>query len=217
LDPFDPFTFAEWEGSSERTFCVLLPKIQQQNPVRRERLTIVCQDEQWPLWRKLAILTTMSLFSFSANIASACVAPTLQIMEAQLPILWNLHGPPPAFSTLTHLIAVNVLMIGLSNIFWVPLSNTFGRRPILLLSMLLSVLCSMWCGLAKGFDSLLAARVLQGVGFGPADTIAPDVVGEVFFVHQRGRALVSPPVYFLYFFPMSFFTHDDDFNGKTWQ
>ena len=100
-------------------------------------------------------------------------------------------GPPRPLSELAHLVAVNVLMIGLSNIVWVPLANTIGRRPILILSMLLCVFSTMWCGLANSFNSLLAARVVQGCGLGTADTIAPDLVGEIFFVHQRGRAMVS--------------------------
>jgi hypothetical protein len=31
----------------------------------------------------------------------------------------------------------------------------------------------------------------MGIGGGPADAVAPDVVGEIFFVHQRGRVMVS--------------------------
>lgn len=81
--------------------------------------------------------------------------------------------------------------MGASNIWWTPLANTFGRRPIILISLLLLTLASMWAGLAKSFDSLLAARFFMGIGGGPADAVAPDVVGEVFFVHQRGRAMVS--------------------------
>lgn len=128
----------------------------------------------------------MGLFSFTVNFGSGCVAPAIDIMQDQL-------QPRQSVTTLTHLVAVNVLMIGLSNIIWVPLANIFGRRPILILSLLMCVFFSMWCGLANSFNSLLAARTLQGCAFGPADTIAPDVVGEVFFVHQRGRALVSWP------------------------
>jgi len=52
----------------------------------------------------------------------------------------------------------------------------------------------MWAGLTHNFNSLLAARFFMGVGSGPADTICPDVVGEIYFVHQRGRAMVSYPV-----------------------
>lgn len=82
-------------------------------------------------------------------------------------------------------------MVGAANLWWVPLANTFGRGPVFLLSLLMLTLCSMWAGLAHNFNSLLAARFLMGVGAAPADTVAPDVVGEVFFVHQRGRAMVS--------------------------
>jgi MFS family permease len=49
----------------------------------------------------------------------------------------------------------------------------------------------MWAGLTTNFDSLLAARLVMGIGGGPADAVSPDVVGEIFFVHQRGRAMVS--------------------------
>ena len=57
--------------------------------------------------------------------------------------------------------------------------------------MLVGVLASVWCGLATSFDSLLAARAIQGFGFGPADSLAASVIGEIFFVHERGRAMVS--------------------------
>lgn len=126
----------------------------------------------------------MSFYCGAVNFGSAGVAPALQIMAPQL------RQP---FNKLSHLVAVNVLLIGVSNIVWVPLANTFGRRPILLLAMLIATLASMWAGLcgSQEFDSLLAARAVQGLGFGPADSIAANVVGEIFFVHQRGRAMVS--------------------------
>lgn len=126
----------------------------------------------------------MGLFALVTNFASSGLAPALPIMQYQI-------LPPPSLNVLVHLVAVNVLLQGTSNIFWVPLSNTFGRRPILIISMLLGFLCTIWCGVAKSFGSLLAARVLSGAGYGTADTIAPDVVGDIFFVHERGRAMVS--------------------------
>jgi len=67
-------------------------------------------------------------------------------------------------------IQVNVLMMGAANIWWVPLSNIFGRRPIILGNLLLLVFCSMWAGLAKSFVSLLAARTFMGIAVAPSDT-----------------------------------------------
>ncbi|KAK5130175.1 hypothetical protein LTR08_002429 [Meristemomyces frigidus] len=136
----------------------------------------------WPKWRKSAILSTMGLYCFVANFAVAALAPAIPIIQHQL-------LPPKSLPTLTHLIAVTVLMQGIGNILWVPLANTFGRRPILILSMLMCTLFSVWCGAATSFNSLLAARILQGFALGPAETISPDVVGEIYFLHERGRAL----------------------------
>lgn len=61
---------------------------------------------------------------------------------------------------------------------------------MLIAASLLMTLASMWCGLAgSNFDSLLAARIFQGMGAGPSETVAPLLVGEVFFMDERGRAM----------------------------
>jgi MFS family permease len=138
-------------------------------------------------WRKVGILVCMSLLPFVVNFTSSSISSALPVY-ASTPALGL---PPTPFSDLTQLLAVNVILLGASNLFWVPLANTFGRRPIILLSLILLVFSSVWAGLATSFQSLLAARAFMGAGGGPADAVAPDVVGEIFFVHQRGRAMVS--------------------------
>ncbi|KAL6151511.1 hypothetical protein ACJQWK_10473 [Exserohilum turcicum] len=144
-----------------------------------------------PMWRKLAILAVMSLHPFVVNFASSSTSSVLPIYESS-----GIFGyPPKRFSQLTYLVAVNILMMGVSNLWWVPLSNTFGRRPVILGSLLLLILSSMWAGLATSFNSLLAARLFMGIGSGPADAVSPEVVGEIFFVHQRGRALAIYTVF----------------------
>lgn len=70
-------------------------------------------------------------------------------------------------------------------------SSAFGRRPVILVCLAILTATSVWCGEAASYNSLLAGRIFQGIGGGAADTLAPDVVGQVFFVHQRGRAMVS--------------------------
>ena len=138
----------------------------------------------WSPLRKLTILGVLSFYAFAADFTSGSLAPALPVMAYQI-------IPPPSFARLTKLVSVNTLMFGLSNIFWVPLSNIFGRRPILLVAMLLFTLTSVWGGVATSFESLLAVRALQGVAGGPSYTLAPDAVGEIFFVHQRGRAMAT--------------------------
>ena len=139
-----------------------------------------------PMWRKLAMLAVMSLHPFVVNFTSSSMSSALPIYAST-----GVFGfPPKTFSQLTYFVAVNILMLGVSNLWWVPLANSFGRRPVVLGSLLLLTFSSMWAGLAKSFDSMLAARLFMGIGGGPADAVSPDVVGEIFFVHQRGRDLV---------------------------
>ncbi|KAF2856662.1 MFS general substrate transporter [Plenodomus tracheiphilus IPT5] len=144
-----------------------------------------------PFWRKLAILGVMSLHPFVVNVTSASLSSALPIY-ASTP---KFGLPPPSFSKLTYLVAVNILMVGASNVWWVPLANTFGRRPVVLGSLLLLIFSSMWAGLATSFNSILVARLFMGIGGGPADAVSPDVVGEIFFVHQRGRAMAVYTVF----------------------
>lgn len=137
----------------------------------------------WALWRKAALLGVSSLYAFVSNFNSSVMAPGLQLWPKAFP-----HDPRP-FSQLPYLIGTNVLFLGLSNILWVPLSNALGRRPVLLAATLLCTFCTMWCALATSFDSLLAARIFQGMGGGAAETVSPALIGEIFFVDERGRAM----------------------------
>lgn len=132
----------------------------------------------------------MSIHPFIVNFTSASIASALPIYAST-----GIFGfPPIPYQRLTQLLAVNLIMLGVSNLWWVPLANTFGRRPIILISLLLLVFSSVWAGLSTSFDSLLAARLFMGIGGGSSDAVSPDVVGEIFFVHERGRALVSVPL-----------------------
>jgi MFS family permease len=81
--------------------------------------------------------------------------------------------------------------------WWVPLSNKFGRRPVLLVATLVMTLSTTWCGIAKSYGSLMAARIFQGIGGGAADTVSPALIGDIYFLDQRGRAMASsaPSIY----------------------
>ncbi|KAE8149069.1 major facilitator superfamily domain-containing protein [Aspergillus avenaceus] len=138
----------------------------------------------WPSWRKFVVLLIMSLYAAIGNFTSSSIASAFPLYAT--PMAFN---PPVSIGKLGHLVAVNALMMGAANILWVPLANTFGRRGVTLFNMLLLTMCSIWAAYAKTYDSLLAARFFMGVGVAPADTIAPNVVGEIYFTHQRGKAM----------------------------
>lgn len=82
---------------------------------------------------------------------------------------------------------VAILVLGFSNFVWVPISTSFGRRPVLLASQLINVGACIWRARAKTYTSFLGACALNGVGAGPAETIQPAVIADIFFLHDRGK------------------------------
>jgi len=71
-------------------------------------------------------------------------------------------GMVQAQLTLTALL----LAFGLSQLLWGPLSDRFGRRPILLWGMLAYTLASVGCTLAPSMEWLILGRTVQGAAMG---------------------------------------------------
>jgi len=61
-----------------------------------------------------------------------------------------------------------------------PLADRFGRRPILVITSLLSVLGSIGCALAGSVGSLLAFRLVQGIGAGSGSTLSRALLRDTF-------------------------------------
>jgi len=82
-----------------------------------------------------------------------------------------------------------LLAFGLSQLVWGPLSDRFGRRPILLAGMSAYVLASLACVLAPGIGWLIAARAVQGVAMGAAVMAARAIVRDLFQPHEGAHVM----------------------------
>jgi len=60
-----------------------------------------------------------------------------------------------------------------------PLADRFGRRPVLLLSLLAFAVSALGCSLAASFHVLLAFRLLQGCASGVATTLPIAIVRDL--------------------------------------
>ena len=73
-----------------------------------------------------------------------------------------------------------LLAFGLSQLVWGPLSDRFGRRPILLWGMGAYTLASVACALAPDMAWLIAGRTVQGIAMGAGVMAARAVVRDLF-------------------------------------
>ncbi len=76
--------------------------------------------------------------------------------------------------------AALLLSFGCSQLVWGPLSDRFGRRPILLWGVSAYVLASVACVLAPSMSLLIGARIAQGAAMGAAVMGARAIVRDLY-------------------------------------
>lgn len=94
-----------------------------------------------------------------------------------------------AVSKTAYLLSSPALSFGLSNLFWMPLSIKYGRRPISVYSFLLFTACTIWAARAQSWASALAARVIMAFGSGMAECAGSLAISDTFLLHERGKMM----------------------------
>jgi EmrB/QacA subfamily drug resistance transporter len=69
------------------------------------------------------------------------------------------------------------------------LADLFGRRRIFIAGLVIFTAASLWCGLAGGAASLIAARTVQGVGAALMNPATLSIITATFPPRQRGTAI----------------------------
>ena len=66
------------------------------------------------------------------------------------------------------------------------LGRKYGKRPMYVFSSLIGTVGVIVSETASGYNTLLAGRVLQGIGIAAYESLAVSSIGDIFFVHERG-------------------------------
>lgn len=125
---------------------------------------------------------------FVAIVASIMALNPLA-MDMMLPALPNI-GASFGISDGNHLqsvLSVFLLGFGVGQFVMGPLSDRFGRRPVLLGGMVLYGLASLLALFTRSFEMLLVARALQGLGTAATRVIATSIVRDCY----AGRRMAS--------------------------
>ena len=85
--------------------------------------------------------------------------------------------------------AALLLAFGVSQLVWGPLSDRFGRRPVLLVGMGGYVLASLACVVAPDMELLVLARIAQGAFMGAAVMCARAIVRDLYQPLEGARMM----------------------------
>ena len=88
---------------------------------------------------------------------------------------------------LTSYLAANAIILPATG--W--LAGVLGRKRLFLTCTIVFTVASMLCGLAPNIETLLLARMLQGLGGGPLMPLSQAIMWEIFPLRQRGTAMAA--------------------------
>ncbi|KEF55245.1 uncharacterized protein A1O9_08899 [Exophiala aquamarina CBS 119918] len=134
----------------------------------------------WRTARKLSILAIIGLWVFIGTFNMIIIGPALQIV----PVEFN-----SSFSSSTYLIGGPLLAYGVASFLWVPLANRYGSRLVFVLTAIAAACMSVWGAKATTFGSLVAARTLASGFFASPETLAPQMIGDVFYIKDRAKGI----------------------------
>lgn len=102
-----------------------------------------------PIWKGLAIFCATAV-SFSLNLGPLALAPMFEYYATE----WN-----RSLADVVQFTGVAILVLGFSNLIWVPVMVCFGRRPVAILSSLICACSSIWRARATSYNSFMGASV----------------------------------------------------------
>lgn len=106
---------------------------------------------------------------------------------ASLPSLATVFGVPASTVQLT--LSVFVIGFGGAQLIIGPLSDRYGRRPVLMWGLALYVAASLLCAFAQTIHVLIAARFMQALGCCSAIIIARAIVRDAYAPADSARVI----------------------------
>jgi MFS family permease len=129
------------------------------------------------LWRKHVAVTAICYFVFLSNYITSSIPLILVDVATDFDV---------SLIKVDWLITFNMFFLGIGNLFWIPVRNKIGKRPILLLYSGIFFVSSVWSAVAKDWSSLFGARIFQGFGTSACEALGPAIVADLYFLHERG-------------------------------
>ena len=132
-----------------------------------------------PGYREFVVLMA-ALMSLNAFAIDAMV-PALPAIGADLYVLDE--------NSRQLVVSMYVFGFGTSQILYGPLSDRFGRKPVLIVSLVLYLGFSLLCAAAASFTLLLAARMLQGAAAASTRVLVVSIVRDRFEGARMARLM----------------------------
>ncbi|MFM2667682.1 multidrug effflux MFS transporter [Vibrio mediterranei] len=83
------------------------------------------------------------------------------------------------------------IVYALGLLFWGPLSEKYGRKPILLIGIISYVAASTLCAFSMSIESLIGFRVLQAFGGAAVTVVATAIIKDLYNGREREKIMAT--------------------------
>ena len=137
-------------------------------------------------------------FEFISLMAALMSIVALSI-DAILPAIANISEDIGSTSNSSNQALVSFIFLGLGvgQLVFGPLSDQLGRKPVIYIGIIISLIAGLWCTLATSVPAMLAARLLQGFGLSTPRTIAIAIIRDKFSGNLMGRVMSFVTAFFI--------------------
>lgn len=137
--------------------------------------SVLTAKQNWPLWKRDLILAILSFMAVMCSTMSSIMAANTVTISMYYEV---------SFTSAALLTGYHLCGVGVAGILIVPTARVWGKRHLFLLGNILMVASCAWAGASgHNYDSLLWARIFQGVALAPFEALVNACVGDLFFLH----------------------------------
>ncbi|KAF1797826.1 major facilitator superfamily domain-containing protein [Mucor lusitanicus] len=126
---------------------------------------------------KILIVLTVSISGFFSPFSTNIYFPALSMIEKDLNITERMVN-----------LTVTMYMVfqGIAPSFWGSLADSFGRRPVYIMTFLIYLLACIGLACTRNYETLLSLRMLQAIGSSSAIAVGAGSIGDISTPAERG-------------------------------
>ena len=137
-------------------------------------------------------------FEFVALMASLMSIVALSI-DALLPALPQIGNHLNVVNTTDNQLLITMIFLGLGfgQLIFGPLSDSFGRKPLVYFGFVVFIIGSIVCVSTKNFDMMILGRILQGVGLSSPRSLALSMIRDSFSGDYMAKIISIVVMFFI--------------------
>lgn len=109
---------------------------------------------------------------------AAGIAPAYEYMSIQY---------DKTVTEISYLTSIQILVLGVFPLFFVPLMNIYGRRPFLIFSSLACCALNIGGGFCTSYSQQMATWLLVAITASTGSAAGSSIVADLAFSHDRGK------------------------------